>query len=151
MKKEKESLENFLDVLPEDNISPEVEEKSVSLEEIAEVIAPVEGGTPKKRKRRTKKELTPEKDETNEIEKRSMSLSLIGLTKSVSLLLNEPIWSIEDREEADFLAESTINFLDKVFPNWRKSSPYLDFISAWSAYFVKRLFVKKTVKETDGR
>jgi len=151
MKKEKESLENFLDALPEDNSSPGLEEKPVSLEEIAEVIAPVEGETPKKRKRRTKKELTPEKDETNEIEKRSMSLSLIGLTKSVSLLLNEPIWSIEDREEADFLSESTIAFLDKVFPSWRKSSPYLDFISAWSAYFVKRLFIKKTVKEADGK
>jgi len=150
--KKKESLDEFFDeAIIEDTIPAGVEEKAVSLEEIAEVIAPVEGEIPKKRKRRTKKELTPEKDETNEIEKRSMSLSLIGLTKSVSLLLGEPIWSIEDREEADFLAESTIAFLDKVFPSWRKSSPYLDFISAWSAYFVKRLFVKKTVKEADGR
>jgi len=148
--KKKESLDEFFnDSIIEDNISSGLEEKPVSLEEIAKVIAPAAEDEPKKRKRRTKKELEPEKsDKDSEFEKRSMALSLIGVTRSIALIIDEPVWSITDREEADFLAESTITFLDKVYPDWRKSSPYLDFISAWSAYFVGRLLSKKAMKKS---
>jgi len=150
MKNKQETIADFLDdSKKQDNITSGLEEKPVSLEEIAEVIAP-EGEPKKTKKRRSKKEIDSEKsDESYEVEKRAMALSLIGITKSIALILDEPVWSLEDREEADFLAESTILFLDKVYPSWRKSSPYLDFISAWTAYFIKRVFIKKVIRKAD--
>jgi len=153
--KKKESLDEFFDeASPLENVvnntSKEINEE-ISLDTIKTVLAEAnEVEQPKKRKRRTKAELGTSKEDNEEklkqIEIASMSFSLIGLTRTIAYAFNNPLWSIEDESEANFLAQSTINFLDKIFPDWRKTSPIVEFITAWSSYFAKRLLTSK-VKE----
>jgi len=153
--KKKDSLDEFFDEtsLPKDvinNTSKEINEE-ISLDTIKTVLAEAnEVEQPRKRKRRTKAELDTSKEDNEarlkQIEIASMSFSLIGLTRTIAYALNNPLWSIEDETEANFLAQSTINFLDKIYPDWRKTSPIVEFISAWSSYFAKRLLTAKKVK-----
>jgi len=154
MKKNKndESVADFLgdgdqtkELLPLTTEAAEV----VTLEQIADAILPETEPVKQKRTRRKKSEMPVDAGKNLNVEKASMSLTLIGLTKSIGFLVGNPIWEISEREEADFLAESSIAFLDKVYPQWRNSSPYIDFIASWSSYFVKRIFINKVTKETE--
>ncbi len=121
-------------------------QETVSLDDVTKILQDETETVqpPAKRKRGRPKKIETEtqtEQKVDEIEKASMSLSLIMLTQAIAKIIGENKWEISDRQEADMLAESTIVFLDKVFPNWRISSPYIQFISAWGSYVAKRILL----------
>jgi len=133
-------------VIPESSVTPEsiasatpeLNVDSVTLDQVGAILATED--TPKTKGKRGRKPKEAKDDKEGEsVLIASMSFSLIGITKAVASLTGAK-WSLDDQKEADYLAQSTIEFLDYVYPNWKKASPIVNFSMAWSSYFIKRLF-----------
>lgn len=151
-KKQDDSIESLLEEKPETITENKA---GVTLDQIAEVLTPVEDEKPKRRKRRSKAELDKEKEDKNkEIElmlKSAFAFALVGLTEAISILIKADKWKITDTNEADFLASATIQYLNVRFPRWQEMSPELNLAMSWSLYFVKRLKTESIPEDKEDK